>query len=361
MSANRLLLVTPDFSPNVGGVARYLERLAEYFSNRIQVITSAPQTASFPFSVIHENLLFRSVWPRWLKTVFLLIRRRHDYDIVLISHLIPFGTAALVATWITHKPYVVIVHGMDVRLTRATGVKRGLAWLILKQARVVVANSRALANEIAETFHTSLPIVAYPCLSENNLEQIDTPHSKEHPFTLLTVSRLIERKGHTQVLTALSKLKQSGMLTEFVYHVVGSGPMEATLKEMVTELRLSEIQFHGTLSDEELNRYYQEVDVFVMPVQNDVVDKEGFGFVFLEAAAHGVPSISTQIPGVDEAILDGHTGMLIDPQQNDALMNAILRLSRDPQERTRLGTQARQRAQQEFVCAQQFAKLEPFL
>ena len=171
----------------------------------------------------------------------------------------------------------------------------------------------------------------------------------------------MERKGHAKVLTALSKLKRSGELPAFRYDIVGAGPMEATLREMVSELRLEGVYFHGAVSEQELEEFYRRADVFVMPVQNDRVDKEGFGFVFIEAAVHGVSSISTRIPGVDEAIMDGQTGILVDPEDAEGFERALLQCFTDPEYRQQLGQQAHARVEQEFFCENQFAKMDPFV
>lgn len=347
MSGQRILLITPDFPPQLGGVARVLGQLAIFFKDRVRVICQ------------ETELLFRFFWPRWLKSVLRLVRDKKTYDVVIVSHVLPFGTAAYLASWFTSKPYLVLVHGMDIRLAASKPLKRLMAEFVLRHARVSVANSHALAQEVAEVFHTALPLVTYPCLAS----PVQPPHASDQTklFTLLTVSRLIERKGHIDVLSALSQLKQSGQMQPFEYHVIGEGPMETTLKETAMQLSLSEVYFHGAVTDEELSTWYARADVFVMPVHNDPIDKEGFGLVFIEAAAFAVPAISTRVSGVDEAILDGQTGILIPPRDVNQLAQTILFLTQHPEERRRLGARAHRRVREEFSCAAQFAKLEPYL
>lgn len=351
MALNRLLLLTPDFPPDRGGVARYLELLVEYFSPRIHVVTT--------------GLLFRWMWPQWMASVRLLIQRQTEYDIVITSHVLPFGTAMWVASWITHKPYVVMVHGFDVRLAARRPFKRIIATHVLRHARVVVANSNALANEVARTFRVPLPLTVYPCVEKNVL---DSPRLQpwqkrvtDDKINILTVSRLVARKGHSQVLMALSQLKQAGKMPEFRYTIAGEGPMRQTLEELAGQLHLDEVEFRGKVSDEEKNQLYARADFFVMPVIDDPIDKEGFGLVFLEAAKFSVPSISTNIEGVDEAVLDGETGLLVAPGDPGALAQGIERLATDQELRAQLGQQAQRRVETEFTCQKQFSKLEPSL
>lgn len=345
MNVNRLFLLTLEFPPMTGGVARYLGALSSYLSGRMEVVTGG------------EALLGKR-WPKWMRAVLLLLRRQDDYDLVLTSHLLPIGTAAMIASLITKKPYIVMVHGMDVRLASRTVWKRWLASRILRHARVVVANSNALASELSIRFGIGA-LVVYPCVNPT----IHTAHKKvsAEKLRLLTVSRLIERKGHLNVLMALAQLKQEGRIPPFRYDIVGDGPMRSVIAQTAGQLYLDEVVLHGTVDDAALASFYSSAELFMMPVLDDPTDKEGFGLVFLEAAAYGVPSISTAIEGVNEAILDGQTGLLVPSGDLTALADAIAKLASDPSLRQQLGSQARERTVREFSCVQQFQKLEPYL
>ncbi|MBI4435415.1 glycosyltransferase family 4 protein [Candidatus Uhrbacteria bacterium] len=378
MSEKHLLLVTPDFPPNEGGVARYLQAVAEHLKDRIEVLadphplwnTFDPQ-AGYP--VYRAPLLSRFIWPRWLKTVRYLWTYRSRYDLILTSHVLPIGSAALLAKKFTGTPYVLFVHGMDIRLAASSSRKRRLATKVLQGARLVVANSQALARELASDFGIHEVLVIYPCVPLP--PPPPTPHggrgpdrsvgahplSPPGPFTLLTVSRLVERKGHTHVLNALAHLRGTGELGVFVYHIVGEGPMELSLRSMVETLDLSrQVVFHGKVSDEERQRLYQESDVFVMPISQDPVDKEGFGLVYIEAAAAGLPSIATNVEGVDEAVIDQQTGLLLESQDERLLASAIVFLARNPELRSSMSLQAREHAKT-FTCQNQMSKLDLYL
>ncbi len=361
MNQTRLLLVTPDFPPQQGGVARYLRLLADHFHQQITVVTSVSKSAQQPadYRIIECSLLSVFGWPKWGKSVALLFRMRKHYEIAMISHLLPFGTAAWIASMFTKKPYVIILHGMDVRLATRSWRKRVLSRIVLRHARVVVANSHALAQEVARGFGVTLPLVIYPCVEERTV-LLETK-AADAPFRILTVSRLVQRKGHLHVLMALSRLKQTGTIGPFIYDIVGEGPMRESLQSLAQELHLSEVRFHGELSDQQRDVFFSRADLFVMPVLHDPVDKEGFGLVYLEAAQYGIPSIGSKIEGVDEAILHEKTGILISSGNLDELTKAIATLAGDEQKRKQLGQQARERVQREFICQNQFSKLEPYL
>lgn len=364
MNGKKILLVTPDFPPKEGGVARYLKAVANHLQDRIEVLTDPnplwntfDPTAGYP--IYRAPLLSTWMWPRWLKTVQYLWKYRARYDMILTSHVLPIGSAAWIAEKFTRVPYVVFVHGMDVRLAQSSARKLNLSRKVLNGAHLVVANSQALAHEVARIYGIKEVLVVYPCVNE-----IVAPVQEKtdgETFQLLTVSRLVERKGHAHVLNALSHLKGTGELRAFTYHIVGTGPMKETLKSMVETLGLGEqVIFHGAVTDQERTTLYAQSDVFVEPVSKDPIDKEGFGLVFIEAGQQGLPSISTSIEGVDEAVIHGKTGILLQNDSEQELANAILALYRDTELRTAFSQQAREHAKQ-FLCQTQMSKLDPYL
>lgn len=345
MTSKHLLLLTLDYPPNRGGIARYLQSLSFYFQDRIEVISST-------------SLLLGGLWPKWMRSVRLLMTRRFSYDIVLVSHILPLGTAAMVSSWFTKKPYLVITHGMDIRLAIRSVWKRWLTAKILQHAKIVVTNSNALSDELAALFHIHA-LMVYPCLT-STFPTKSNKHT-DHEVRLLTVSRLVNRKGHKAVLLSLSKLVQEGKLKNYHYDIVGNGPMREQIIQLAQQLHLDRVQIHTDVDDEELSSFYEKSDLFIMPVLDDPIDKEGFGLVFLEAAMHGIPSISTDLSGVNEAIVNGQTGILVKPGDGEALSQAIDDLANSPNKRQHLGEQARLRALRDFTCKQQFGKLEPYL
>lgn len=361
MNDRDILLITPDFLPSRGGVARYLGLFAEYFSKRIRVI--APPIDKGADSVTayvleRKPLLSKYIWPRWLTSVFLLIKESSSYRCVVTSHVIPFGTAAMVAKRFTKKPYLVITHGMDVRL--AIRSKKALTARVLENAYLVIANSNALAEELQKEFGLKNILTMYPTVDP--LFYTNGVKIPSETLRLLSVSRLVERKGHERVLQALALLKLNGSLLAFQYTIVGDGPTRQMLEMLVHELDLNaHVIFKGDVSDVTLQECYTNTDVFILPVKDDPIDKEGFGMVYLEAAGYGIPSIATRMSGVDEAVLDQQTGLLVSDGDIEELARAILILANDPILRDELGKQAQTRVLTDFTPNAQFSKLEPYL
>ena len=358
-SDKKLLLITPDFKPNRGGVARYLNELVNYYSDRINVITSVKQPKDNPQSNVKvEALLYSFIWPRWIKTVVILIREKLTYDTVVISHALPFGTAALFAKIITKKSYVLFTHGMDVRLAKKSLWKKFVFKRVLQGAELIVSNSNALSLELSE-LGVRYVVVVYPCISNIDVHNVPTDKQKTH---ILTVSMLVERKGHSNVLNALSILRRAKKIDNLIYDIVGTGPFEKSIRSLVDGLGLtSHVVFHGDLSDSQLDDLYRKSDVFVMPVKNDPIDKEGFGLVYIEAAKFRTPSIATNMDGVDEAVLNNKTGVLVTDGDIEMLAKAIFTLINNDEYRMELADNARKRVVSEFTCKKQFAKLDEYL
>lgn len=324
----RILLPTPDYPPKRGGVARFLESLANGFpSIRVEILKSLPS---------YREIL-QDFW-----------NRRKTFDAILVSHVLPLGTAALLYRCMTATPYDVILHGLDFDLARSTKKRSITLWFVLRFARRVFANSHALADEVKRFSGRSVTTL-YPCVTPALIEAaaLVTPaHQRfgsDEAIRLLTVSRLVEKKGHLKVLEAIKDLPNVR------YTIVGDGPMRKPIQDRIIALGLEEkVMMMQHVSDGKLPELYGSHDIFVMPTTKSMMDREGFGIVYIEAGLFGLPVIATNQPGVDEAVIDGKTGLLIDDTP-DELKKAIEKLVSDRELRLSLGTAGRARVLSEFV------------
>ncbi len=337
----KTLLYTIDYPPNRGGVARYLHGLADYFRDEIDVVVPT------------ENQR------RWWNIATDLFRRQETYDHVLVSHVLPVGTGAFIAKMLTGKAYIVIVHGMDIGIVRQSWWKKILAGIVLRHAKLVIANSQALEREVQTVFEIDTTLVIYPPVISRSPQAVRLLRSARNDNTvnLLTVARLVPRKGHLRVLDALDLLQKSHPELTIHYTIVGDGPMRESIQKRVSDLGLGSVQIVTDATDDDLPSHYTNTDIFAMPIISDPVDREGFGMVYLEAASYGVPSIATNMPGVDEAVLDGETGLLIPDGNIQRLAEAIYELATDPKRRLRLGNAAKSRVESLFTPESQFSKL----
>jgi phosphatidylinositol alpha-1,6-mannosyltransferase len=161
---------------------------------------------------------------------------------------------------------------------------------------------------------------------------------------------VVERKGHDVVLRAVARLRHT--IPRLTYVIAGDGPHAAVLKRLASELGVGDcVRFLGRIQAEDLPGLYAASDVFVMPsrLRDSDNDVEGFGIVYVEASACERPVIGGRSGGVEDAIVDGKTGLLVDPLDVEALAASIERLWRYPELRATLGQAGRHRAMSELT------------
>ncbi|HBU27819.1 TPA: hypothetical protein DEB00_01750 [Candidatus Uhrbacteria bacterium] len=333
----KFLTITIDYLPMAGGVARYTDTFCEAFGSDMTVVadlgTIHTSEIKRPFAVTYKPFMQRN-WPRWMGAVHELAR--YEVDLVFTHHVLPLGVACLMNKRRTNTDYVVVLHGMDFELATRNMWKRWITKQVLREARLVVANTHALARRV-RVFADVETVVVHPQPYISPADPI-----RAETFNLLSVGRLIERKGIQRVLQALIMIPH--LHDRVRYHILGgSGAYEQTIRELINDLHLSDIVILTVdPTDEQIQRAYQQADLFVLPTLTRPGDREGFGIVYLEAAQFGIPSIATNMSGVDEAVIDGETGLLVETDQQ--LIDAITTLIHDDVRRKQLGDQAKERA-----------------
>jgi len=171
--------------------------------------------------------------------------------------------------------------------------------------------------------------------------------SLEGKKVILTVSRLVERKGQDVLIRAFALVRQQ--VPEVVLLIVGTGPYEPSLRKLVWELQLeSQVRMLGELENNFLSQYYNLCEVFALISRESENDVEGFGLVYLEAGACGKPVVAGRSGGVPEAVVDGVTGLLVNPLSEEETAAAIIHLLTHPQLARTLGKNARHRLEQQF-------------
>jgi len=333
----KTLLATYEYPPDLGGVAAYLGGL---------------------FGAIPEARVVRFRLPKlplgWLWHLPKLWLAARKADAVVVSHLLPLGTAAM----LLGKPYAVIVHGLDLRSAASHPRKKRLAARVLKGAKLVAANSRATAAELAAFgFDPSAALVLTPAV-DTDLERETLDLGVEGEKILLSVGRFVPRKGFDRLIRLLPELRKA--CGDVTLVLAGAGAEEDRLRN---EAVLSGVDAHvkfviaperGTVAS-----LYRAADVFALAVRASKDDVEGFGIVLLEAALFGLPVVSTRAGGVPEAVEHGVTGLLVDPDSESELFEALKGLLNDPAAAKRLGDAGRARVLRDFAWetrAQAFMK-----
>jgi glycosyltransferase involved in cell wall biosynthesis len=171
------------------------------------------------------------------------------------------------------------------------------------------------------------------------------PELTEGDLLLVSVGRLEPRKGHRLVLQALDRLPNA-LARRVVYAVAGRDIEDEYVAELkrLGEASAARVRFVGTLEQDTLRALYHRADLFTLPGEPHPSRVEGFGLVFLEAAAQGTPSLATELGGIPEAIAHESTGIVVPQADLDRYAKALEMLLSSPEIRQVYGVAARRRA-----------------
>jgi phosphatidylinositol alpha-1,6-mannosyltransferase len=282
-----------------------------------------------------------------------LIRRLADGDRALVhcGRAQPEGIAAMFAGMVARGPrYVFWAHGEDISTAKSSRQFERTMRLVYRRAAGAIANSENTAALLAREGipRDQMALIRPGVDTERFREDADDGtcrRSLAHPgeCILLSVGRLQRRKGHDLVLRALATLKQAGANARYV--IVGDGDERPRLERLCQDLAISHlVSFEGQVTEESLPKYFAACDIFVMPTRVDGHDFEGFGMVYLEAAAAGKVVIGGRNGGVPEAVEDGVTGFLVSGTDVEELATCLKRLMDSDHLRRQMGEAGRRRA-----------------
>ena len=343
----KYVTITTDYPPKKGGVARYTQALARFFGSDMHIVADIrpqPEDHDEQGAKVSYVPFMQKRWPYWMGAVREL--EQHEAHAIFVQHVLPLGLAAHIHWRRTGVPYIVFLHGMDFSLATRNAWKRHLTKRVLRHAHTVVTNSQALRNDV-ETFCDVTPVVCYPMPGMMPAVAPKRLSPDGRTIELLSVARLVERKGIQRVLRVVANSPELRAGTH--YTIVGApGDYEKQLQRMVTDLGLYDtVTIVRDASETELVSAYERADVFVLPTLVLGEDREGFGIAYLEAAGFGLPSIASKLPGVNEAVLDQETGVLVD--NDEELRRALLDLVENHERRKTLGEASRARVETQFT------------
>lgn len=290
----------------------------------------------------------------------LLVRpllQQGDFDAIECWQPLPLGLTAWLLKHVYRLPVIVWSHGSDLlRIQRTPGGKAILRWT-LSQADRLIANSMATREHMRRLGQDSarIRVINPPVECERFDPNVDPTairvrHGVGDAPVILTVARLVEKKGVDVVLRALPFILRA--VPEARYLIVGDGPLRSQLQALAEELCVTQhALFVGAIDHRspDLPRYYSACDVYVMPSRtlNSEGEIESFGISYLEASACGKPVIGGRGGGTAEAVQENVTGLLVDPWDAEDVARAVIRLLTDADLARRLGMAGRQRAMQE--------------
>lgn len=368
------LLITNDYAPAKGGIAQVLYCIASALPpDAISVLAQADAAAA----AFDAGQAFRTWRERYdkgglraLLSTFRFGRRTARLlrevrpDLLYIAKPWPFGLIGLYFLYRRGLPYVVHTFGNEVIEPRSPMVASIRARILRNAERVIVISAFTRDTVVALGVAPERTAMMRPKIDPAPFERpvdLDTfrrEEGLEGKRLLLTVGRLVERKGMDRVIAALPEIARA--FPDVVYAVIGTGKDEARLRRLAAERGVADRV--RLLGDRDPVPFYQACDVFVMPSRHIIArgDVEGFGIVYLEANACGKPVVGGASGGVPDAVLDEQTGLLVPPDDVPALAAAVNRLLGDPELARRLGECGRARVLREFTpdkYAEEFIRL----
>ena len=300
-------------------------------------------------------------------SIFLVMQEQ--IDIVICAVPVSIGLTGFILKKIFKIPYCVFYYGGEFAKYQN---KKTIKWLlknVLEHADCIITNSEFTSQEVNKYGIDENKVfkIAPGVDTEKFKPGIDCFDLKRklnlnEKKVLLTVSRLVKRKGIDAVINTLPRLMEE--FPSAVYLVVGRGEEEAYLKRLAVECGVEEnVIFLGFVSDDELPKYYNVCDIYVMPNKETSGEEtlEGFGISFIEASACAKAVVGGVSGGVKEAVVDGETGVLVDPEDIPLLSETICRLLRDAAYNRRLGENGRRRTEREFQWQDRAAYLREIL
>lgn len=344
----RLLIITRNLPPLIGGMERLNWHIAQELSNYAEVKVIGPRGSAAlapPRVTLHEARTSKlsSFLVRGLFSGIVIARSWRPAVVLAGSGL----TAPLVvlAAKLSGAKSAVYTHGLDLVVKHP--VYR-MVWLrFIARADIVLVNSsatRELAVQAGIDPHRIRlvhPGVALPMNTTAENESFRQQYHLGDSKLLISVGRLTQRKGIREfVRGVLPKVVARFPNCRFV--VVGGSPANAlaapaqsveSIREAAAEAGVAEsVVFVGSVSDQELSAAFRSADVHVFPVREVPGDPEGFGMVAIEAAAHGLATVAYRTGGVPDAVSDGRSGRLVDPGDEGDFARAVIELLDQPLE-----------------------------
>lgn len=371
----KTLVISLEYPPQVGGIATFVDALSSALDPEKTVVLAPPHKEAkewdeqMYYKVIRRPFYYKLWWPHWLKLYFEVkkIVKQEKIELIMLHHILPVGYVAYMIKKKLNIPYIIFSHGTDIAFAAANKSKRKKAHIVAREALQIITNSESLKKRTIEAFPdiADKTTVLYPCPDEDfmtpppvdELDKMRESLALEGKKVILTVSRLAEGKGFPLLIRVMSEIFKS--VPHLVWIIVGDGPKKNGIIEDIRQHNLQNVvRFIGEVPHSSLKHYYSLADLFILLTHPDPKGtEEGLGMVFLEASAVGLPIIAGRSGGVEEAVLHGKTGLVVDAYQGVEVVGAVSRLLNDRPFALELGKNAQERMKREFNWYEQLKKI----
>ena len=359
------LLVTNDFPPKLGGIQSYLYELWRRLPPDQTTVLTTPHAGAtewdsrqaFRIARTKQKVLFPT---KALTRDIDALAREVGADVIFLDPMLPL---AAVGPHLQSAPYVVIAHGAEITVPASLPYLRTRARRVMRAAAGIVAAGGYPARQATRVAGRDLSgVIVPPGVDGERFRPIDDDlrAATRARFGLdparplvLGLSRLVPRKGFDVVIDAVAGMPGVQLA------IGGSGRDHARLARRARGN--PNVRFLGRVADADMADLYGSADAFAMCCRDRWagLEAEGFGIVFLEAAACGVPAVAGRSGGAHEAVVDGETGYVVKPRDVRAVRAALVRLCDDRELRSQMGRAARERAVAEYAYDTLVARLLP--
>jgi phosphatidylinositol alpha-1,6-mannosyltransferase len=346
--SHSILFVTNDFGPRAGGIETFIHGLIERLPfGSVLVYTSAQDEAEqfdqewlakYGVEVIRDRSKILLPTPRVITKARKLIKER-KLTRVAFGAAAPLGVMAAALRSAGAVRIVALTHGHEVWWAKVPPFSFAIGYMSRSIDVITYLGdytkgeiSKALSLENSKKLIQLAPGIDVEHFKPVNADSLRAELGLSDKSVIVSVGRLVHRKGQDQLISALPKILESAPEAHLV--IIGTGPYKDHLQKLASKLNVSQnLTFIGRINYADLPRYISLGDIFVMPSRSRFfgLEVEGLGIVYLEASACGLPVIAGNSGGAPDAVLVGETGLVVDGTQVAEIANACLELLGNPE------------------------------
>ncbi|MGB3641437.1 MAG: glycosyltransferase family 4 protein [Rivularia sp. (in: cyanobacteria)] len=381
-SSRDILVVSRTFFPKEGGIEEYVyNRCLQNPQGTILLTASVEGDRDFDKKQefpIHRwylpkiprlfglGAIIKQIWNMfWSFVSAIKLYFRYRYKYIEWGHGYDFP-AILLLSYILPIQFFIFVHGNDILCPLRNPILKKLFEFTLQRSTGIVCNSSFTRDYLSENFsfnsptYVINPIVRAEKFGDNAKNQQYLENARlnirkqynisENAIVILSVGRLVKRKGFGKVIDNLNQLLHRGLDVHYI--ICGRGKMQSELEQKASQLQLTQrVHFAGFVTDADLTDYYAACDIFAMLTFFDAESAsiEGFGIVYAEAGYFGKPVIASRIGGVEDAVHHEENGLLVNPDSPEEISQALIRLCEDKQLREKLGSKGMELARRKTL------------
>lgn len=369
-----ILLVTNDFGPRAGGIESFVIGLLERVPAGEVIVYTSFQPAhesydqkwmkDYQVQVIRDRSKILLPTPRVIRDLQAVVRR-NSITKVWFGAAAPLGVSSRWLRKVGVKQIVALTHGHEVWWSKIWPFSWAISEIGERVDYVTYLGAFTKTALSAQIKDSSKLIRIAPGIDTNHFSPRDSAdlreeHGLANRPTVISVGRLVHRKGQDRLIEALPKVLES--IPDAALVLVGEGPYRKQLDALVKKYDLSDhVFFIGRINFAELPNYICMGDVFAMPSRSRLfgLEVEGLGIVYLEASSCGLPVIGGASGGAPDAVIDGETGFVVDGNNLNVISTQIVKLLSDAKLRQKMGERGREWAIESWrweIWSQEFNK-----